>query len=145
LPVNVREPEPYLSPDEYRIPFTVAPTGGILVKGILNDSVEVNMLFDTGATYAVISEETARQLASSSSSLKSRKITLLTGGGPVESRTTTIAKVTVGDVSKENVVAAVMPESGSLVGSDAILGLSFLKDFQATVDYKNRVVILKRH
>lgn len=141
VPVRAPEPVPWQA-DEYRIPFYKAPGGGIIVQGILDDTVSVNLLFDTGASHMVISETLASQLKPSSHDI--RKIKVHTAGGSIEARTSMIAKVALGDVFKENVPALVTERDTRAQGFDAILGLSFLRDFKATVDYQNSEIILKR-
>jgi len=142
VPVNVPAPKGVQS-DECRIPFSNTPSGGIVVQGVFDDSINVNLLFDTGASHMVISESMARQLNSSSPVI--RKIKVHTAGGPIEARMSMIAKVALGDATKENVPAVVTERDTRPQGFDAILGLSFLQDFKATVDHQNRVIILKRH
>ncbi|SEM20540.1 clan AA aspartic protease, TIGR02281 family [Syntrophus gentianae] len=141
-PVNVPAPKGSQT-DEYQIPFSHTPTGGIIVKGVFDDAINVTMLFDTGASHMVISETLARQLDPSSPVV--RKVKVQTAGGPIEARMSMISKVALGDVFKENVPAVVTDRDPRPMGFDAILGLSFLQDFRATVDYQNRVIILKRH
>jgi clan AA aspartic protease (TIGR02281 family) len=143
VPAIAREPEPYSSPDEYRIPFTATPTGGILVKGVFDDTVDVTLLYDTGANFVLISEALAQKL--NYSSHVSRSIKMSTAGGIVDARTAVIGKVAVGDACKENVLALIAGKDAPTDKFDGLLGMSFLKDFQATVDYKNRIIILKRH
>ncbi|OPY07573.1 MAG: hypothetical protein A4E66_02015 [Syntrophus sp. PtaB.Bin001] len=143
LPVNVREPEPYSSPDGYRIPFTVTPSGSILVKAVFDDTVDVTLLYDTGATCVSITEELAQKL--NYSSHVSRSIKMRTAGGITDARTAVIGKVAVGDACKENVPAIVGGKEIASDKFDGILGMSFLRDFQATVDYKKKVIILKRN
>ncbi|HPC33829.1 MAG TPA: retroviral-like aspartic protease family protein [Syntrophales bacterium] len=147
LPGDVPRPAPDKRPppaDEYQIPFTAAPGGGMLVQGIINDYINVTMLYDTGATWVTISEGLARKLDAASPA--GRTITLNTAGGRVKGRTALITKLAVGEASKENVMAVVTERDDTFThGFDAILGLSFLQYFQATVDYKKRTIVLKRH
>jgi len=128
---------------EHRIPFSITPSGGILVKGVFDDFVDVTLLVDTGASHMVISEKLARRL--NYSSPVSRRLKLQTAGGLVEARTEAIAKVALGDACKENVPAVVTERDTLPDGFDAILGLSFLQDFKTTVDYQGGVIILKPH
>lgn len=141
VPFTAPQPMPWQA-DEYRIPFYQASGGGIIVQGVLDDTVPVNLLFDTGASHMVISETLAKQLKPSSHDI--RKIKVHTAGGSIEARTSMIAKVALGDVFKENVPALVTERDTRAQGFDAILGLSFLRDFKATVDYQNSEIILKR-
>jgi len=142
VPVNVPAQGASQS-DEYQIPFTRMSSGGILVKGVFDDFINVTLLFDTGASHVVISEALARQLDSSFP--VSRKIKLHTAAGMLEARTSMISKVAVGDACKEKVPAVITERDNGPDGFDAILGLSFLEDFKTTVDYQNGVIILKRH
>jgi len=142
VPVHVSVPKG-IQADECRIPFSHTFGGGIVVQGVFDDSINVTLLFDTGASHMVISETLAKQLNSSSTVI--RKVKVHTAGGPIEARMSMITKVALGDATKENVPAVVTERDTRSQGFDAILGLSFLQDFKATVDHQNRVIILKRH
>jgi len=55
-----------------------------------------------------------------------------------------INKIDVGGAVKENIRAFIMHESYQDNEFDGLLGMSFLSDFQMTVDYKNSQIHLKR-
>jgi len=146
VPVQTSDPVPHpagLPSDEFEIPFTSGPGGGMLVQGVFDDSLDVTLLLDTGATHVVIPEALARRLNPPSQA--GRKVKVQTVGGVIEARTTTIAKVSVGDALREMVPVVVTDRESRDDGFDAILGMSFLQNFKMTVDHKNHMIVLKPH
>lgn len=129
--------------DEFEIPFTSGPGGGMLVQGVFDDSLYVTLLLDTGATHVVIPEALARRL--NPPSRAGQKVKVQTAGGTMEARISTIAKVSVGDALREMVPVVVTDRDSRDDGFDAILGMSFLRNFKMTVDYKNHLIVLKPH
>ena len=130
------------SDDEFVISFQRMSSGTILVDVILNSSVRAKMILDTGASLVVLSEEVAKSLKQDVSS--GAQIILHTAGGDIDGRATLVSKIEVGGASKENVRAAVNSKKGIFNDFDGLLGMSFFSDFKVTIDYPNRVIILKK-
>ena len=129
--------------EAYAIPFEKGPSGVMFVQVFLNNVIRARMVFDTGASLVLISHELAQRMGQTASA-SGEKIRLKTAGGDVEGRSIVIAKVDLGNAVKENVRAAVSPQNQTFSDFDGLLGLSFLDDFQVTIDHRTQEVILRR-
>lgn len=133
--------QPALPDGEYEVPFTATPQG-YLVDVIFNDDVTARMILDTGASLVIISERLLKEIGQKPIR-GAPKITLLTANGEIKADPSIIRKIRLGDAVKENVHAAVTPESKVFENCDGLLGLSFLRDYNVTIDYKKGILILK--
>jgi clan AA aspartic protease (TIGR02281 family) len=112
----------------------------ILVEGRLNGRVTGLFLLDTGASYCVITPETARRLGISSRS-GSSTVTLVTANGEIQAplthlREVEVARAHVGDVPTVIHSAVSPPLAG-------IIGLSFLRNFEFSIDSSKHVLRLR--
>lgn len=112
----------------------------LLVEARLNGRVSGLFLLDTGASYCVITPELASRLGVADAS-DADPVALLTPAGKIEAPMTTLRSVEVararaGDVSTVIYPAVDAPLSG-------ILGLSFLRQFEFSVDARRRVLRLR--
>jgi len=126
---------------EYEVPFTATPQG-YLVDVIFNDDVSAKLILDTGASLVIISQKLLDEIGQKPIRGAS-KITLLTANGEIKADPSIIKKIQLGSAMKENVHAAVTPESKVFENCDGLLGLSFLRDYNVTIDYKKGILILK--
>jgi len=127
---------------EIRVPFHRAPSGILLVDVILNGSVRARMVLDTGAAAVIISRELWQKL-NQDGPADSRRVKLRTAGGEIEGRYIVLQKVELGPAIRENVQAVVNPQN-VFQDFDGLLGMSFLADFQVSIDHQGGTVILKR-
>jgi clan AA aspartic protease (TIGR02281 family) len=127
---------------EIHVPFHRAPSGILLVDVILNGSVRARMVLDTGAAAVIISRELWQKL-NQDDSAGSRRVKLRTAGGEVEGRYTVLHRVELGPAIRENVQAVVNPQN-VFQDFDGLLGMSFLADFQVSIDHQGGRIILKR-
>jgi clan AA aspartic protease (TIGR02281 family) len=130
--------------EEYAIPFEKGPSGVIMVQVFINDVIRAKMVFDTGASLVLISDELARRLDQTEAADAGEKIRLKTAGGDVEGRPLLIKKMDLSNAVKENVRAAVSHRKQVFDDFDGLLGLSFLEGFKVTIDHQNREIILRR-
>jgi len=112
----------------------------LLVEARLNGRVSGLFLLDTGASYCVITPELADQLGLAGDPAED-PVALLTPSGRIEAPMTTLRSVEVararaGDVSTVIYPAVDAPLSG-------ILGLSFLRQFEFSVDTRRRLLRLR--
>jgi clan AA aspartic protease (TIGR02281 family) len=129
-------------PKEFIIPFE--PSGqGMLVHVMINNYIPARMLVDTGATAIKINVNLLKQLNQDIPEDRRRGY-VSTAGGVIKAEEVFIERIDVGGAVKENVRAIYMHESYDDVYFDGLLGMSFLSDFQMTVDYKNNQIHLKR-
>jgi aspartyl protease family protein len=96
----------------------------------------IHFVVDTGATLIAMGADTATQIGLDPAN--SRQGAAMTANGAVATRTITLNKVTIGDVTVYNVDAMVMPQSMPVV----LLGNSFLSHFQMHSD--NSTLVLEK-
>jgi clan AA aspartic protease (TIGR02281 family) len=130
--------------EEYSIPFEKGPSGIMFVQVFLNDVIKARMVFDTGASLVLISDELARRMAPASSANPGERIRLKTAGGEVDGRSFVIQKVDLGNAVRDNVRAAVSSQKQAFDDFDGLLGLSFLEGFQVTIDQQSQRILLRR-
>jgi len=139
---TIRQPSSQRDFREYIIPFE--PIGqGMLVDVMINGYIPARMLVDTGATAIKINVKLLNQLNQDIPEDRRRGY-VSTAGGMKVAEEVFIDKIDVGGAVKENVRAFFMHESYDDTHFDGLLGMSFLSDFQMTVDYKNNQIHLKR-
>ncbi len=139
---TIKQPSSKQDFKEYIIPFE--PIGqGMLVHVMINDYIPAKMLVDTGATAIKINVKLLNQLNQDIPEDRRRGY-VSTAGGMKVAEEVFIDKLDVGGAVKENVRAFFMHESYDDTHFDGLLGMSFLSDFQMTVDYKNNQIHLKR-
>jgi clan AA aspartic protease (TIGR02281 family) len=109
------------------------PTGRlqpIIVEALLNRQVSVPLMLDTGATYTVVTRQTAKDLGIIGLE-RLPKHAFLTPGGPILSPVTTLKSIRVGAVEAQNVAVAIDAEGHLPLG---LLGMTFMRHFKVTVD-----------
>ncbi len=127
--------------DYHRIGYT-PKGGGILVSTVLNDTVEVPLLVDTGAGVVVVSPYVAQRLGVPFKKSKLRVKVTLADGSVVEAYPFYLDSVSVGSARVSRVRAAVILDSKSLQGVEGLLGMSFLEHFRVVIDGKANKLIL---
>lgn len=100
-------------------------SGHFRAKGFINQQ-EIVYLVDTGATDVAISERRARALGLDFGP----RVTVMTAAGPAPAWKTRLDRVQVGDLERVNVRATITPG----LGSEALLGMSFLRHFSMRQD-----------
>jgi clan AA aspartic protease (TIGR02281 family) len=112
----------------------------IIVEALLNRQVSVPLMLDTGATYTVLTRQTASDLGITSLA-RLPKHSFLTPGGPISSPVTTLKSIRVGTVEALNVAVAIDAEGHLPVG---LLGMTFMRHFKVTVDQAQGQVTFER-
>jgi clan AA aspartic protease (TIGR02281 family) len=102
----------------------------IIVEALLNRQVSVPLMVDTGATYTVVTRQTAQDLGIIGLE-RLPKHSFLTPGGPVHSPVTTLKSIRVGTIEAQNVEVAIDTEGHLPLG---LLGMTFMHHFKVTVD-----------
>jgi clan AA aspartic protease (TIGR02281 family) len=108
------------------------------VRATLNGSVQGQFLFDTGATYCVISQSLARRLGLRTSG---EHVTVVTANGQMSVPLVTIRYFDLGSNRARDVKAVIHDSVAPPL--DGILGLSFLNNFAYVIDAKQRIVRLR--
>ena len=132
-----------------RAVINVNTAGSIMIVNdvTLNDTLNVNFVLDTGATYTTISTATASKL--NISTQRSKKIKIMTGSGYVTAPLVKISKIEVKGLVIKNIEAVVidLPNHNSKgnQGVVGLLGLSFLNNFKFTVDKLHDQITLEKN
>jgi clan AA aspartic protease (TIGR02281 family) len=120
------------------------PPGGrlqpIIVEALLNRQVSVPLMLDTGASYTVLTRQTAQDLGITRLE-RLPKHSFLTPGGPIFSPVTTLKSIRVGSVEVQNVAVAIDAEGHLPLG---LLGMTFMRHFKVTVDQAQGQVKFER-
>ena len=112
----------------------------LIVEGILNDTVRGPMLVDTGASYCVLTHETARRLGLTAR--PARSIPVATANGEIAARLVTLDSLRLEGAQLVAVDALILDAvQPPLIG---IVGLSFLKSFRYSVDHRRGTLHLER-
>lgn len=114
----------------------------VVVRTLLNNSIEVNLMVDTGASLVVISKDTATRLGIDvhGGGFPSGN-TILADGRKVKALFITLHSVKVGNAEVKDVQAAVLESVGEQ--HDGLLGMSFLENFIVAIDGKSKNLILE--
>lgn len=114
----------------------------VVVRALLNKSIEANLMVDTGASLVVISKDTATRLGIDvqGGGFPSGN-TILADGRKVKAVFITLQSVKVGNAEVRNVQAAVLESVGEQ--HDGLLGMSFLENFIVSIDGKSKSLILE--
>ena len=114
----------------------------ISVNVLLNDIVEANLIVDTGASFVVISEETADRLGANIEEKDISLSVILADGSKVKATPIILQSIKVEDIEVKNVKAAVLKNQEPGI-KDGLLGMSFLENFMVSIDTKNKRLILE--
>ena len=107
--------------------------GSIVVQVLLNHSVDAHLIVDTGATMTVLSYDLGIELGLLSGSDVSLN-TVNTAGGSVQVSMTKVESIEVGRAQTSNVPVAIHDLPDAIPGVSGLLGMSFLKNFEVTLD-----------
>jgi clan AA aspartic protease (TIGR02281 family) len=120
------------------------PPGGrarpIIVEAMLNRQLSVPFVLDTGATYTVLTKQTAQDLGIIGLE-RLPKQHFLTAGGKILSPVTTLKSIRVGNAEAQNVEVAIDADGHLPMG---LLGMTFMRHFKVTVDQEQGQVKFER-
>ena len=102
----------------------------IIVEALLNRQISVPLMLDTGATYTVLTRQTAHDLGITHLERLPRH-PFLTPGGPISSPITTLKSIRVGAAEAQDVAVAIDAEGHLPLG---LLGMTFMRHFKVTMD-----------
>jgi clan AA aspartic protease (TIGR02281 family) len=114
----------------------------LVVEATINQRLSGRFLLDTGATYCVVSAQTAAE-ASLAGRKDGPKVRMATAGGvSVEATLAEARRIDVGNAVARDVQVAVV-ERDPTPGLDGLIGLSFLQHFKYSIDSERGVLQLE--
>ena len=125
--------------------YKIDPDAPVIVLSITLEGEDIekkiNMALDTGATYTMIPWEIAEMLGYKPGASKER-IPLITASGVERAPLITLKSICVLGKDADNVQAVVhnLPEKSYV---DGLLGLSFLKRFKLSLDFRTGILELE--
>lgn len=137
-----QESQPGAGPDHI-VREPLPPSGRlrpIIVEATLNRKVSVALMLDTGASYTVLTRQTAHDLGISGLE-RLPKQRFLTPGGPIQAPVTTLKSIRMGTVEVQDVAVAIDMAEHLDIG---LLGMTFLRHFKVTVDQAQGQVKFER-
>ena len=117
----------------------------IILPAKLNDSFEVSLTLDTGATLVVLRKSAGEKLGVNLENAQPDINMTLADGRKIGAKRVILNSVKVENVEAEHVEAAIMLEDIGEAGfGDGLLGMSFLKNFNFKIDYREKKLILEK-
>jgi clan AA aspartic protease (TIGR02281 family) len=149
--VRIKGQEPAKTPAPFKVsPATVAKASipfekrgqVVVVEVMLNNSVPVRLVVDTGATYTMISAATAKEL-SIDPQQPQRTMPFQTANGVIQAPLANLESVIVGGMEIKNLTAAIHDAvpSAQVAG---LLGLNFLSNFRLDIDTEKGMLHLEK-
>ena len=115
----------------------------LIVSTKLNGTLDARLILDTGASHTILSREVSDNLDLLSNH-PTATVTLKTAGGPVEAEVVRMSSIRVSEAEVRNSLVAVYDLPDAPPGVDGLLGLTFLKEFEMTLDAGNGVLFLRK-
>ncbi|MEW6247651.1 MAG: retropepsin-like aspartic protease [Nitrospirota bacterium] len=116
------------------ITIPVEHMGAVLIVATqLNRSRPARLILDTGASYTILSRAVALDLGLFSDA-HTATVTLNTVGGPVQADVVRVESIRVAEAEVRNSLAAIYDLPDAPEGVEGLLGLSFLRQFEVTLD-----------
>ena len=142
--LGVTEQPSQPGPDPGKAKLEPMPPGGharpIIVDALLNQRLPVRLVLDTGATYTVLTKQTAHDLGINSLEHLPMQH-FLTAGGKILSPVTTLKSIRVGTAEVQDIAVAIDVDGHLPMG---LLGMTFMRHFKITVDQEQGQVKFER-
>ena len=101
------------------------------------------LILDTGASHTILSPQVADDLGLLGDP-ESQLVTLKTAGGPVQAKVVRVDSIRIAEAEVQETYAAIYELPDSPPGIDGLLGLTFLRQFQVTLDTAKGLLHLRK-
>lgn len=118
--------------------------GHYTVSALINGTAKARLLIDTGASVVVLPIEYKEYLQFDETKSKHNPIYLkIANGQKIKAWPVVLQNISIGDVTAKNVEAAILSKTVQGFGpTDGLLGMSFLKRYNFSFDFKNKCLML---
>jgi len=145
LATRLVPPEQLATSSEAGIVIPLRRIGQLYVVPVeLNGTRTAHLIVDTGASHTILSQELVRELALLPSDFRSGLVVLKTAGGSVDAQVVRIDSMKIATEEVRNTSVAVHTVPDFPAGVDGLLGLSFLHEFEVTLDTAKGELRLRR-
>jgi clan AA aspartic protease (TIGR02281 family) len=129
------------SPDKASVPFQ--KRGELMIiQATFNERAAANLVVDTGATYTVISQATAKELEIDLE--KSHpSLSFQTANGVIQAPLVSVPSIEIGGLRLKDFMVAVHDVFPDATIS-GLLGLNFLSQFRLAIDNQNGILLLEK-
>jgi len=115
-----------------------------IVQGVMNDTFDVSLMLDTGASISLLSQPAFEALSLFSEVAFVEDVNFSTAGGRVRASIYQVAEFAIQGYIVNDFVFAVSPSfTNGSEENDGLLGMNFLKAFDFHIDQNNNRLILK--
>ena len=112
-----------------------------IVQALMNDTINVSLMLDTGASISLLSEPAFEALSRYSEVVYIKELQLNTAGGIVTASIYQVDQFAIQGYIINDFIFAVSPYVSE--GNDGLLGMNFLSAFDFYIDQNNSLLILK--
>lgn len=119
-------------------------SGQIAVEAVLNKRARCTLILDTGASMVVLTKNTARKAGIDLAKIPQNVRLRVADGREVNAGYAILESIQIEDAQARNVEAAVLLEDVNPGYRDGLLGMSFLKHFNFSVDHSRGKLVLEK-
>lgn len=101
---------------------------------------EIDMIFDTGAVYTMISWDIAKDIGYDPA-VSEKRTSIITANGIIEVPLIKVKRITIKTAVADD-VEVICHDIPEVVGIEGLLGLSFIRHFRTVIDYRKKQLLI---